>query len=168
MIALPLPPAIPRPRVFVVSALLYAGLIFALSSVPGSALPHHGRFTDWSYNVLHAPLFGGLALLAGSALVVPLRESRTTLTPRGAIACLSICFLYALFDEFHQSYVRGRAPDSIDLVTDLAGIGAAIVLLRRHEEATPWATVRRFLAFAAVAATSAWLATRPFSIGAAA
>lgn len=165
MIALPLPPARPRPVLFAVLAVVYAAGIFALSSLPGSSLPQHGRATAWFYNFAHAPLFCGLAVCVGCALVIPLRANATTLSPRGALACVVLCFAYALCDELHQSFVSARSPDSIDLVTDLAGIGASIVWLRRGLDASRGRTALRIGAFVVMAALSAWLATRPFDIG---
>lgn len=165
MISLPLPPARPRPVLFATLAVAYAAGIFMLSSLPGSSLPQHGRWTSWLYNLAHAPLFCGLALCVGCALVVPMRADATTLGPRGVLACAGLCFAYALFDEFHQSFVSARSPDSIDLVTDLAGIGAGIVWLRRGLDASRGRTVLRVGAFVVMAALSAWLATRPFDFG---
>lgn len=165
MIALPLPPARPRPVLFVTLAVAYAAGIFVLSSLPGSALPAHGRVTAWLYNLAHAPLFCGLALCVGCALVVPARAEATALSPRGVLACAVLCFAYALFDEFHQSFVSARSPDAIDLVTDLAGIGAGIVWLRRGLDGSRVRTALRVGAFVAMAALSAWLATRPFDVG---
>ena len=166
MNALPLPPARPRPVLFCTLAVAYALGIFALSSLPGSSLPQHGRLTAWAYNVSHAPLFVGLALLVGSALVVPMRAGKAALAPRGAALTVAACFGYALLDEFHQSFVAARSPDGIDLVTDLAGIGAAVVWLRRSGDVSRFHTALRLTAFVAMASLSAWLATRPFEFGA--
>ena len=43
----------------------------------------------------------------------------------------SFCFLYACSDEFHQTFVPGRAGAMIDVAVDMAGVlfGLALVLL---------------------------------------
>lgn len=161
-----LPPTRPRPVLFATLAIAYAAGIFALSSLPGSSLPQHGRWTAWAYNAAHAPLFGGLALLVGAALAVETKAGVAVLGSKRALVCVAICFAWALIDEFHQSFVSARSPDGIDLVTDLAGIGAALVWLRRGFDASLVRTATRLTAFAAMAALSAWLATRPFEFGA--
>ena len=49
---------------------------------------------------------------------------------RPACSCaLLIVLLYALSDEFHQSFVPGRHPDPFDVATDLAGALVALLLL---------------------------------------
>ncbi len=42
----------------------------------------------------------------------------------------AIAFVYALSDEFHQSFVEGRDADPLDLLVDACGIAAALVLVR--------------------------------------
>ncbi|MCX7707278.1 MAG: VanZ family protein, partial [Anaerolineae bacterium] len=37
-----------------------------------------------------------------------------------------LALLYAFSDEFHQSFVPGRHPDPLDILTDAAGAGAAL------------------------------------------
>jgi VanZ family protein len=46
---------------------------------------------------------------------------------RPALVTLLFVLLYALSDEFHQSFVPGRTPDPLDIVTDLAGAAAALL-----------------------------------------
>jgi VanZ family protein len=48
---------------------------------------------------------------------------------RPALFTFLIVFLYALSDEFHQSFVPGRNPDPFDVATDLAGAAAALAAL---------------------------------------
>ncbi len=44
-------------------------------------------------------------------------------------ACLTlfVCFFYGLSDEFHQSFIPGRFPSSMDLLADT--LGAALVIM---------------------------------------
>jgi VanZ family protein len=73
----------------------------------------------WVRVVAH---FGEYALLA--ALWVwaqgPMRGRRAL-----AVAA-AVTFLYALSDEYHQSFVEGRDADPLDVLTDAAGIAFAI------------------------------------------
>ena len=54
------------------------------------------------------------------------------LTDRGdEIDLRKFCFLYACSDEYHQTFVPGRAGAMIDVAVDMAGVlfGLALVLL---------------------------------------
>ena len=50
---------------------------------------------------------------------------------RAAGCSLIFCFLYACSDEYHQTFVPGRAGAMIDVAVDMAGVlfGLALVLL---------------------------------------
>jgi VanZ family protein len=103
--------------------LLVAGwalVIFGLSSLPGSAMP--GTVADYS-GIAH---FVEYAILAG--LLMHAVGPRTRLA-RFALAALLACSLYAVSDEFHQSFVPGRTPDPVDWATDTVGSAAAIAAI---------------------------------------
>jgi VanZ family protein len=111
-----------RPLFAFLPALLYAGIIYALSaqSHPLAFLPHEFLAQD---KLLHAGEYAGLAGL----LVVGLR--RAGLSWRGAlVAAVALVSLYGATDEFHQSFVPGRDADVLDWVADTAGAvaGSAI------------------------------------------
>lgn len=42
----------------------------------------------------------------------------------------ALALLYALSDEFHQSFVPGRHPDVLDILTDAAGAACMLLLLK--------------------------------------
>ncbi len=50
---------------------------------------------------------------------------------RASFCSLFSCFLYACSDEYHQTFVPGRAGAMIDVAVDMAGVlfGLALVLL---------------------------------------
>ena len=50
---------------------------------------------------------------------------------RASFCSLLFCFLYACSDEYHQTFVPGRAGAMIDVAVDMAGVlfGLALVLL---------------------------------------
>ena len=54
------------------------------------------------------------------------------LGPRALIAAAAVSLLYALSDEYHQSFVPGRDADPVDVLIDAAGIAVAVGLAARH------------------------------------
>lgn len=76
--------------------------------------------------VAHAGVYGILAWLLLYAW--PSRPAR-----RGYVLIWTLCCLYALGDEWHQSFVPGRSPDILDIVADAAGALVALALVARHQ-----------------------------------
>ncbi|MEW6743433.1 MAG: VanZ family protein [Planctomycetota bacterium] len=101
-------------------AVSYAASIFGLSSLERASLPTGGYVA----NLLHAPLFGGLALLVILALV---QRSRLERTPHLAVLSWVVVAIYAGIDEVHQAFTPGREASLGDAVTD--ALGAALMLL---------------------------------------
>jgi len=91
-------------RAYLFLALVWAVLIFAASSLPGSAV---GLPSPWD-KLAHAFTYAVLAWLL----------RRGGLSLRAAIA---LAILYGLGDEWHQSFVPGRYSDLRDLLADAAG-----------------------------------------------
>jgi VanZ family protein len=104
------------------AALAWMGLIFFLSAQ--SRLPDLSRsLSDALQDILgHFFAYGGLALLVFWAL-------EAFGAQRPTVWALAIVLLYALSDEFHQSFVPGRHPDPFDIATDIAGAVVALGLL---------------------------------------
>lgn len=98
----------------------WAIVIFGFSSLPGSAIP--GAVADYS-PVAHFVEYAVLGLL------VALTLGPRALVLRFALLALLICSLYAVSDEFHQSFTPGRTPDPVDWATDTIGAGVAIAAL---------------------------------------
>ena len=48
---------------------------------------------------------------------------------RAAGCSLVFCFLYACSDEYHQTFVPGRAGAMIDVAVDLAGVAFGLILV---------------------------------------
>ena len=103
--------------------LLYMGLLFGLSAIPGKTPDQDpegmARSLAWVppslQNLLHLPAFGLLAWLWFHVLAphLPLR---------GALALgVSLTVGYALADEWHQAYVPGRFPSATDVLADSLG-----------------------------------------------
>ena len=95
-------------------------LIFFLSaqSDPGPELPAAFRI---------AAHFGEYL-----ALTIALAWALAPALERPVAAAAAIAFLYALSDEWHQSFVPGRDADALDVVVDALGIAAAGWVLSRR------------------------------------
>jgi hypothetical protein len=100
-------------------ALAYMASIFALSALPGRALAGLGLWAGLA-DLLHVPLYAGLALVTILAL-----EGRLWL--RVAITAAT-CLLFALTDEWHQTFVPGRVFAAADLRADAVGVALGISL----------------------------------------
>lgn len=101
---------------------LWMGLIFFLSAQ--SQLPDLSpSLSDALQDVLgHFFAYGALALLVCWAL-------EAFGVRRAPLWTLAFILLYALSDEFHQSFVPGRHPDIFDIATDLVGALVALAVL---------------------------------------
>ena len=110
----------------VVLTLAWAGTIYLISDST-NPLPVAPPVPLFVNNLAHAPLFGFLGFLA---LVALPRRSQPLRWPaidaRAWLVILLGTLAYALFDEWHQSWVPGRHASLGDVLTDLTG--AACVL----------------------------------------
>ena len=55
---------------------------------------------------------------------------------RALAVAAAVTFLYALSDEYHQSFVEGRDADPLDVLADAAGIAFAIAVLQARRAAS--------------------------------
>ena len=98
------------------------GLIFFLSAQ--SDLSTGLGFWDLVLRkIAHMTAFGLLALLWWRALPGP--------RGRAGLVAVVISLLYAVSDEYHQSFVAGRHASALDVGVDAAGIALAYVLAQR-------------------------------------
>jgi len=104
-------------------ALIMMVLIFLLSSLPASALPYFGRWDVLVKKASHALGYAMLALAYHGALPRSLAPGYRWLT------ALFMAALFALSDEFHQSFVDGRTSSLRDVAID--SLGAAVALSGR-------------------------------------
>lgn len=94
---------------------VWAGVIFALSSVPGL---DSGLSWDFPLRKLaHAAEYAVLGALLARAV--------------GDLPALWLGIAYAVSDELHQSFVPGRAASLFDVGVDSAGLLVGILALRR-------------------------------------
>ena len=109
-----------------VTAALEAGarLLGADAASPAALAALHTLIRKAAHAVVYAVL-GALLLWA----LVPATARRQV--PRGAVGLALLgSAAYALTDEFHQTFVPGRAGQGADVLLDTAGALAGILLLR--------------------------------------
>lgn len=96
-------------------------VIFALSAQPD--LSTGLGFWDLILRkIAHMGTYALLTLLWWRALA--------PFTTRPLIAAAVISFLYAISDEYHQSFIEGRHGSPVDVLIDSVGIGLAVLLAR--------------------------------------
>lgn len=100
-------------------ALLVMAAIFFFSSLPSNEIPNLGPF-DFSVKKLAHML--GYAFLAQAYLYGLSREKH-----RSILFAWILTILYAMTDEYHQSFVPGRSPRWFDVGID--SLGSLIGLL---------------------------------------
>ena len=100
---------------------LMAG-VFVMSSIPEPPqVP--GGMSDLSAHAIIYSVLGGLVLRAfAGARWLGVTVSRSA-------KALAVTAIYGLSDEFHQSFVPGRVSDVRDLVADVLGAVAGVVLV---------------------------------------
>ena len=100
--------------------IVYMSFIFYISSLPGTHLITKISIYD---KILHVVEFFILAALLYKCFDIAdnkaLRENRYFLA-------ITITIIYAISDEFHQSFVPGRVADLNDIIAD--AFGASLIL----------------------------------------
>jgi VanZ family protein len=97
-------------------SLLMMVLIFSASSTPGSELP---QFGIWDFVLRKGAHMLGYGLLGASfmhGLTKPASSVR-----RLMLLAIILAGLYAMSDEFHQSFTRDRTSSWMDVGIDTAG-----------------------------------------------
>jgi ABC-type Fe3+ transport system permease subunit len=109
------------------AAALWMGVIYYFSDQSSFALLDH----VWQPSLLSISAhFAEYAILA--ALLWYALRSTPALAGRAAPLAFTLAVLYAISDEFHQSFVPGRHPDVRDVLVDAAGALVAVLLLHRR------------------------------------
>jgi VanZ family protein len=81
--------------------------------------------------IAHFTEYGILAYLAARAFRT---SPRSALANRWFIAALALVVIYALIDEYHQSYVPSRTASIFDSLIDMSGGLVMLIILRlRHK-----------------------------------
>ena len=97
------------------AVLLWMGVIFYFSCLPGKDIPSLFPFQDVLFHVI---IYAALAYLFYRAL-------KNTYTQLGLLKLIFFTvvfgFIYGLSDEFHQSFVPGRDASAFDVFIDTLG-----------------------------------------------
>lgn len=103
-------------------ALLMMGIIFTVSSFPSASIPNYGAFDFLLKKGSHLLGYTLLGLAYCHAL-------RVKDTRRGGLAWI-LAVLFAISDEFHQSFVPGRTAWGVDVLIDSAGALLGVLIWR--------------------------------------
>lgn len=106
--------------------LCYMALIWYLSSQSSGAVVNFSFYDSLIKESLHLVEFAILYALLVLALL-----TWGELSCRGNKIALGIAVLYALLDEFHQSFIPSRSASVTDLIKDFLGIAVVWYILRR-------------------------------------
>jgi VanZ family protein len=105
-----------------IPALVIMAVIFFLSSLPASMLPNFGPLDFWVKKGGHATGYAMLGLAYFYALPPGLSRGY-----RWLMAIL-MAVLFALSDEFHQSFIAGRTSTLRDVLIDGSGATLATTI----------------------------------------
>ena len=110
-------------------ALIYAILIFIISSIPQITPPSLGfKLEDKVYHFIEYSIFSFLLFLAFS-------NARTDFFKKNLFLLSSLIgIIYAYSDEFHQRFVPGRTYDLYDFLADCLGIILIQAILWVYQE----------------------------------
>ena len=109
-----------------IPAIVLMAIIFAFSSTPSDNLPSYGLWDTLVKKGGHMSGYGLLAL----AYLYGLGQGSGDFPRRFYVFAWVLTVLYALSDEFHQSFVPGRHASLVDVfVFDAGGAALALVAL---------------------------------------
>jgi VanZ family protein len=111
---------------FAVAAVFWMGLIFLLSSVPGRYLGPDTVMNLLTQKFGHFSLYGVLSVLLFFASGADMRTRRAW---RIVFVVVFLTALYAVSDEYHQSFISGRHSSAKDVVIDVSGAVAFLSFL---------------------------------------
>jgi VanZ family protein len=110
---------------YAIAAVGYMAGIFLLSSSPAEPGPLLPAGVSFAGKLLHIPLFAGLT----ACLILSLSEGEWSRRPSWRLYLLTglIAVGYAVFDEWHQSFVPGRDSLIGDFLLNCVGVAALLV-----------------------------------------
>ena len=121
-------PRVPRVVSLWLPVVAWAALIFLLSSFEAPDVGSGG--VDYVVRKLaHLTEYALLGLLASRAFR---GSSRDGLRTRWFLASVILIVVYALADEYHQSFVPSRTGSIYDSLIDIAGGFAALIVVRHR------------------------------------
>jgi VanZ family protein len=122
-------------------ALLWATVIFGLSSIPGNALPPLPLGWWNADKLVHGVVYAVLGALCWHGVRRTVARDRRR--AHQVLAAVVFTTVFGISDELHQAFTPFRSPDPFDVIADAVGglTGAlacvAIVARRRANGASP-------------------------------
>jgi len=109
--------------------IIWMGVIFFLSAQPAFEVADQAWLDNLAHIIAHAAVYAVLAGLVLNSL------SFHRLKPvRLGLMTIITSFIYAVSDEWHQSFVPTRNPSLADLFWDLVGILLMVTILLRYKQ----------------------------------
>lgn len=105
--------------------------------VPGISDAWVNALRFWIRKAGHATVYAVLATLVMAALQNRFDPRRWTWNRRRVLLTLTFCLLYAISDEWHQSWVPTRHGSAIDVAIDTLGAILALAFLRCLRRSSP-------------------------------
>ncbi len=114
-------------------AMLYAGLIIVLSSIPHLQSPKLGFFS--ADKLIHFSEYAVFSFLFYRSFEHSLAiKSRLNSGSMAALLTFALLLVFAVGDEFHQKFVPGRFADVFDVLADILGGTLMILVLHRRNK----------------------------------
>lgn len=106
--------------------ILWWGMMFVGTTIPGSSIPHSQLLT--ADKLIHTAMYLGLTLF----LYRFLRKVKGVRIIQAASITFVILAFYGVFDEWHQGFV-GRTPSQLDYIADMIGVAtaSAFIIIRK-------------------------------------
>jgi VanZ family protein len=105
---------------------LWMGVIFVVSSIPSLASPLESFYDFIARKLAHMAEYGVLTVLLFRAVRIHTRRNA-----RALLIAAVVAVLYALSDEWHQTFVPGREGSLRDVAVDALGVvGMSLWLIR--------------------------------------
>lgn len=109
--------------------MIWAGIIFWFSARP-TATTSEIYLADFVIKkTAHFGEYAIMVILLFRSLKHTLRWDKQSLL----VLALAVTILYAISDEFHQSFVPGREPHLRDIMIDAVGAGVALWLVNKQK-----------------------------------
>lgn len=118
--------------IFPTAALAWMAFIFRASSLSPEEVNQSLSALVWLGQLLsiigHLVMYGILAAL----LQISIWSWRTSTggSLRWAMAVVVLAVIYGISDEYHQSFVPGREPSTLDILTDGVGALAGLMMVK--------------------------------------
>lgn len=108
-----------RPYHFIILSIIWMSIIFYLSSLPSTSTGPDTLLFKIISKVLHFVIFGILSILYLFSLKWDKHLRETGI--KFFLISLFLTSIYAITDEYHQSFSPGRTPSVGDVIIDTCG-----------------------------------------------